>query len=410
MVVIPTGLGAVAAYATEAGHDVRLLDLLSKANPAATIENAISEFNPQVIGISVRNIDDQSMDAPNFMLEKIKGVVEHCRRVSRSPIVLGGAGYSIFPDASLSYLGADMGIQGDGELAFIALIERIEKGSALSDVPGLHLTGRGRQKEPAFGPDLDALPLPDPKIWESYRCAAEETWMPFQTRRGCPMDCSYCSTYLIEGRAIRKRSLDKVVEGLAACASAGFKRIHFTDDTFNLPYSYARDLCRLIIERGLDIQWRCILYPKHIDETLVKLIAEAGCVEAAIGSESGDANILRNLNKKFGLDEVRGISEMLGAYSVKREGFLLLGGPGETTESVARSLEFVDSLNLELIFVTVGIRIYPYTALARTAVNEGVISHGDNLLLPKFYLARGLEGWLQETVKKWASTRPNWIA
>ena len=90
-------------------------------------------------------------------------------------------------------------------------------------------------------------------------------------------------------------------------------------------------------------------------------------------------------------------------------GFLLLGGPGETRETAETSLAFAESLGLEAMRLTAGIRIYPVTALSEIARQEGVIAADDNLLFPRFYLAPGLEDWLPETIKQWAATRPTWI-
>jgi radical SAM superfamily enzyme YgiQ (UPF0313 family) len=115
------------------------------------------------------------------------------------------------------------------------------------------------------------------------------------------------------------------------------------------------------------------------------------------------------MNKQFNLQEVRRISQILQDYGIRQTGFLLLGGPGETKESVKESLFFVDSLNLETVKATVGIRIYPRTALAEIAVRQGLISVDDDLLYPRFYLDRKLEKWLPETVKSWVADRPNWI-
>ena len=409
MTIIPVGLGVVATATTRAGHEVELLDLMMEKEPEMAIRNAISGFNPQIIGISVRNIDDQSMARPRFLLEKAKGTVAACRQNSSAPVVLGGAGYSIFPESALEYLSADMGIQGDGELAFIELMEHIGKGADLSDVPGLYLKGRGRQKEPAFAPDLDAAPIPAPELWASHKSAAQDLWMPFQTRRGCPNCCSFCSTHLIQGNATRKRSPEKAVAALADYIAAGFRRIFFTDNTFNTPYSYAMELSRLMVEKGLDFNWRCIIYPHRIDEPFVKLIAQAGCREVSLGFESGSENILHIMNKKFSPGEVRDLSKILADHGIRRMGFLLLGGPGETRETALKSLEFADSLNMDAMRVTAGIRIYPHTGLARRSVEEGVISAEDDLLFPKFYLVSGLGDWLQETIKKWASTRRSWI-
>jgi hypothetical protein len=91
-------------------------------------------------------------------------------------------------------------------------------------------------------------------------------------------------------------------------------------------------------------------------------------------------------------------------------GFLLLGGPGETRKSVEESLGFADALKLEALKITIGIRIYPHTALARIARSQGVITPEDDLLFPRFYLVRGLEDWLRETVGHWMAERPHWVS
>ena len=164
------------------------------------------------------------------------------------------------------------------------------------------------------------------------------------------------------------------------------------------------------MQEEVDVTWRCIFYPWKVEEELVKLMARAGCKEVSLGFESGAEPVLQALNKQFNPQEVRRISRILGDYGVQRMGFLLLGGPGETRESVEQSLTFADSLNLEMVKVTTGMRIYPHTRLARIAVEEGFISAEDNLLKPRFYLARGLEDWLPETVRSWMDARPNWVS
>jgi radical SAM superfamily enzyme YgiQ (UPF0313 family) len=123
-------------------------------------------------------------------------------------------------------------------------------------------------------------------------------------------------------------------------------------------------------------------------------MAAAGCSEVALGFESGCERILREMNKRFTPADVRHTSDLLARRGIRRMGFLLLGGPGETRESVEESLAFARSLRLDDLRITVGIRIYPGTALARRAVAEGVIEGGDDLLRPRFYLASGLEPWI----------------
>jgi len=409
MPVIPVGLGAVAAATKGAGHEVELVDLLNVADPQEAVEQAIEALRPGVIGISVRNVDDQKMDAPNFLLDQVKPVVSRCRRLSNAPIVLGGAGYSMFPESALAYLGADMGIQGEGEVAFPLLVDLMEQQADLSAVPGLYLAGRGLQAERKFVKALDGLPFANTRSWIALPGETRDLWVPVQTRRGCPMKCSYCSTSMIEGCVIRKRSPERVADAVAHHVDNGFRRFFLTDNTFNLPMSYARRFCRVLTERGLDIAWRCIFYPGQVDEALVKDMARAGCREVSLGFESGSERILRNMHKGFSLEDIRRASEMLAEHGIGRMGFLLLGGPDESRDTVEESLAFGESLRLEAMKITVGIRIYPGTALAKRAVDDGVVRPDDDLLFPRFYFARECEGWLQDAVRDWMAERPNWM-
>jgi radical SAM superfamily enzyme YgiQ (UPF0313 family) len=146
------------------------------------------------------------------------------------------------------------------------------------------------------------------------------------------------------------------------------------------------------------VMWRCILYPERVDEELVAAMAAAGCVEVALGFESGSTNVLREMNKRYSPADVRQTSALLRAHGIRRFGFLLLGGPGETRATVEESIAFATSLGLDGLRVTVGIRIYPGTPLAARAIDEGVIRPDEDLLNPRFYLAPGLEPWIRDRV------------
>ena len=399
MPTLPLGLALVAAAVRQAGHEVSFLDLLGQTEPESALQNVIRTFSPEVIGISVRNVDDQDMAVRQFLLEPVKNVVSTCRALTECPIVLGGAGYSMFPDAALTYLDADFGIHGEGERAFPALLEALQQGTEVSGIPGLHVAGRGLQTARCIEPELDRLPFPLDDFWSSADREDAQLWVPVQTRRGCPQACSYCSTAGIEGRSVRFRSPQLVVEHVARVAAVGFRRFYFVDNTFNLPPSYAMELCRAISSAGLDIEWRCILYPHNAPEKLVASMAAAGCVEVSLGFESGSQRVLRAMNKRFDPQEVREISDRLAAHGIRRMGFLLLGGPGETRQTVEESLDFADSLDLEMLNTTIGIRIYPGTPLARIAVEEGMIAPDDDLLLPQYYLQKELSTCIHDIIR-----------
>jgi radical SAM superfamily enzyme YgiQ (UPF0313 family) len=318
---------------------------------------------------------------------------------------VGGAGYSIFPASALRYLGADMGIQGEGETTFPALLERVAKGAPVSGLPGLYLPGE-RPADRTFACNLDDLPLPEPGLWIPSIRGQSEFWVPVQSRRGCALGCSFCSTAAIEGRPLRARSPEAIAAWLEQLAASGFANFNFVDNTFNLPPDYAKELCRKIVDRGLAINFWCIIYPKWIDAELVELMARAGCREISLGFESGSDPMLAGLNKMFNTEEVKTVAKMFADAGIFRRGFLLLGGPGETRESIEESLAFADSLNLDALKVTGGVRIYPETPLAATALAEGMIRPDDDLLWPRFYLAPRLRDWLPERIAAYKTTRP----
>lgn len=412
MPVLPLGLAWVDAALQEAGFETKSLNLMGTSDARSLLEKSIGEFQPDAIGISVRNIDDQSMNNARFMLDPVKALIDWCRALTDAPIILGGAGYSIFPAAALSFLGADMGVRGEGEIVFPELLRRINRHEPIDDIPGLYLPNRPPRLECRRIRNLSGLPLPRPGIHLSVPDALrkQEVWLPFQTRRGCPMNCSYCSTGSIEGQIIRKISPDHIVCALSEYVSAGYSKFFFVDNTFNLPPTHAEALCDRLIAENLNIRWRCILYPSKIFPRMIKKFARAGCVEVSFGFESGSDQILHQMNKRYRSQDIRQASAILSDHGIQQMGFLLLGGPGETHDTLLQSLSFAESLQLDAMKLTLGIRIYPETPLADTAENEGVISPADNLLLPKFYIRKGFDAnRAKKTLDRWIKDRPNWF-
>jgi radical SAM superfamily enzyme YgiQ (UPF0313 family) len=411
MPVLPLGMAFVARAAEDAGHEVSQINLMTKPEALNALAEHIQKVQPDIIGISVRNIDDQVSSQPRFLLEPVKAIVSTCRQNSEAKIVLGGAGYSIFPRHALAYLGADMGIQGEGERSFVTLLDRLKNYDDLSNIPGLYHVDRSIANPPTAFKKIDHCLFPQPgrHIRTLEHTRDEIIWLPFQTRRGCPLNCSYCSTPSIEGKTIRKRTPGLIIDAMAAYVFAGFDHFFFVDNTFNLPPDYSKDLCDQMLGSGLNITWRGILYPWKVEKELVAKMAESGCVEVSLGLESGSDIMLRKMNKQYRTEDVRRASDLLKTFGIRQMGFLLLGGPGETRQTVLEGLEFADSLVLEMVKVTIGLRIYPNTELAFHARRTGQISPDDNLLFPQFYIENEMEAWIRQTVSAWMKDRPNWI-
>lgn len=409
MRTMPLGLAFVAQAVSARGHTVEMLDLVGIPDVKTKIRDIIVSFQPDVIGISIRNIDDQTKSNTRVLYHDDREIIGFIRTLSDKPIILGGAGYSMFPDAILEDSDANMGIEGEGEAAFAMLMERLEKKKPVNDIPGLHIKGAECSIPRILIRDAGDFPLPDPRYIVQFP-VSENTWIPVQTRRGCPMNCSYCSTAAIEGRILRSRPVPAVIEWIRALSQVGASQLYFVDNTFNLPRSYAFSLCQAMIAANLDVKWRCIVYPWRIDEELVAAMAHAGCIEISLGSESADDNVLQKMNKRFRKDDVSAASSLFRKYGIKQMGFLMLGAPGDTRESIEKSLAFAEETGFNMLKVTVGIRIYPNTDLRMIAIEQGIISPDDNLLEPRFYITPDLEeDWIKQTVAGYAARHRTWI-
>ncbi|MDA8404480.1 MAG: radical SAM protein, partial [Desulfobacteraceae bacterium] len=146
-----------------------------------------------------------------------------------------------------------------------------------------------------------------------------------------------------------------------------------------------------------------------ISRELIAKMAQAGCQEVSLGFESGSDAMLRHFNKRFTTADVRKTSGLLAEYGIRRLGFLMLGGPGETKETVLESLWFADSLHPDALKITAGIRIYPDTSLAAIARKEGMIKDRDTLLAPVFYIRNELKDWLMASIPAWIKNRPGYF-
>jgi radical SAM superfamily enzyme YgiQ (UPF0313 family) len=411
----PLGLASlVAALGPE--HPFRVLDFMFEPDPRQKVLAVLADFQPEIIALSLRNTDNQDSCFPEFFFPEAREFSLWLRRHTQAPLVLGGTAFSTFPQL-LDYLEADMGIVGEGELNFRALAESYPGGD-WTKVPGLVWRDRGRWRENPPGPaaDLDALPDPaleyftPPQYHEAVGSARLPGVMTIQSRRGCPRRCRYCTTARLEGTRVRTRSPDRVAALMAAAYHRwGLRRFYFVDNVFNHPREYARRLCRAIQQLNLPLEWSCLINPAYPDEELFHLIREAGCSRVQVGNESGSDLVLTNLGKGFGRRQIEETFGLLQQAGLSYNCFLMMGGPGETPATVRESVELLEGYAPFLVNLTVGIRIYPYTALCDQALAEGVISPTNNLLWPRFYLSEAVADWIWDYLKDVTSRHPNWI-
>jgi len=414
---LPVGLASVVA-AVKNEHEVRVLDFMFAADPLGQVRRVVAEFSPEIIALSLRNIDNQDSRHPESFIREVKDLVDLVRQLSAAPIVMGGAGFSIMPREFMDFLQADFGVAGEGEAAFREFLSAFGGTREWEKVSGLvWRQGEDWRLNPVQRvADLKGLPRPaleyfTPQLYQEAVGSAKLPGMvPVQTRRGCPMKCIYCTTPLLEGRRFRAWEPTQVAAWLRAWHEKfGLTRFYFVDNLFNCPPAYAKNLCRAIMDLKLPLQWGALINPAAPDRELFRLCREAGGVFMQVGNESGSELTLRNLGKGFGRRQVELTFQLMEEEGIAYSCFLLLGGPGETRETVAESVGLLEQYRPQLVNLTVGIRIYPGLALHRQALEEGLLDPGDNLLWPRFYLAPAIKEWIWEYLAGVMARHPNWI-
>lgn len=393
------------------GHELRVLDLFLTPDYRPALGAMISSFQPQLIGVSVRILDRQNYYDPVSLLDDPCDIVAQCRRSTGAFVVVGGAAVSIVPSEMLAYLGADAAVAGEGETLFRNVVAAVEKGEPLGSVDGVLTPDRAAAGTlPAcFGEDVAALHDPDWPLFSLPEYLSRDVAISVQTKRGCPFRCIYCSTPVLQARAVRTRDPETVADGLEILERHyGVRTVQFVDNNFNYPPEHAAAVCQAVIDRGLRLRWLCNLHPGYASQELVALMKRAGCIYAIVGSESGSEHMLANLARGYGPDAVERTCRWLKEAGIDHWASLLLGGPGETPQTVEESLALMEALDPTSVGVWVGIRIYARTPLADIARREGVIDDETNLLFPSFYLSSAIAPVIVERMQRALSVHPNW--
>jgi len=408
---MPLGLASIIAQIDESRHQLQVLDLMFEEQPEAELKRRLSSFEPDLIAISIRNVDNQSALQPEYLLPGEKAFIERCREGSSATLVVGGPAFTVSPLAIFEYLEPDFGIVGEGEIAFPELVDCIEEGRSWRDVPGLvWRTEDGVSSNPPQRiEDLDSLRFPRRELFDLSRYAAEGGVANIVIKQGCSFDCLYCDGPHAMGHHWRKKSPEKVAEELAAIKDLGAGATFFTDAIFNYPVDYTREVCRAIIRRRLEMRWLASVHPAFLDRGLIELMRDAGCAAVSLGCDSCSERMLKVLRKGFTKEQLRTAAELLEEMGVKYILSLLIGAPGEDRQTVEESVEFLSWRSPMMVDLCVGIRLMPHTALFEIAVREGVISADDPLMEPSFYISPLIEDWIEDYLKGICSENKSYL-
>jgi len=264
-------------------------------------------------------------------------------RKSGIPVVLGGPHVTFLPEEALDH--ADMVVRGEGEVPILALARYLEGDIDLSRVPSLSWRQDGRiihNPLPEEAVDLDTLPAPDLSLIHGYRRwgTLASRVIPIQTTRGCPYDCGFCSVTGMFGRKLRKRSAERTVKELEGYRELG-SLAFFYDDNFTADRKHAREVCRLIIESGLQMDWSTqVRLEAARDHDLLKLMQKAGCRTVFVGFESVNQKALAESRKSQSADEMADAVKAFRGAGIEVHGMFIYGLDSDSPRDLEATLQF----------------------------------------------------------------------
>jgi radical SAM superfamily enzyme YgiQ (UPF0313 family) len=407
--VFPLGLACLARGLQEEGHRLEVIDLCFSEDVQADLKKTFLDFQPDVTGISLRNLDNLTYPISRSYLEEVEEVISICRQLSSSKLVIGGSGFSLAPQELLAHLDVDFGVVGEGEEVFLKLIRSLEKRLPISSSP--HLLIKHEPWLPSVGgTQVSHLTAPDRTLFHTRRYLTEGGMLNLQTKRGCPFSCIYCTYPLLEGKKVRLREVDEIVQEIRQLIQEHeTDYIYFVDDIFNYPPSVAEKLCRRMAEEKLQVRWSAFVNPGFLKEDLLKWMKEAGCAGIEFGTDSGSDRMLKSYQKSFSQKDVIGASRLCSKLNVNHCHYLLFGGPGEDEETIEESFQLMDQLDPTAVIAMLGVRIYPRTGLQRISLSQGIIEKNTDLIYPHFYISPALKGRLEDLIREKALERKQWI-
>ena len=370
----PLNLVTLAASIKKTNNEVKIIDLYTFKNPRKIFEKTIKEFNPNIVGIT--------FTTPLFF--SMNNICHFIKRYNKKTFLIGGGAHaSAEPVDTLKKSPLNMVVLGEGDFT---ILDVLSDKNSFDSINGICFKKNKKiicTPKREFIQNLDTLPFP---AWDLIRIekydmpsnyCRKKPVGPMETSRGCPYGCVYCNKNIF-GRTFRVKSSNRVIDEIKYMLNFGFEEIHFIDDTFSNDIERAKKICNGIKKENLNFPWALPngIRVDRVNKELLEMMYSSGCYWLAFGVESGDQNILNLIGKETTIDQIKTVFKIAKNIGFQTEAFFMLALPGDTKETMQRTIDFAKELDPDIAKFSVCTPL-PGTPIYNDWMNENRINITD---------------------------------
>lgn len=383
---VPLGLAYLSSTLKRNGYRVECIDSCNMG--WHQLENKLHEIKPDIAGITCWTFNRANASKTSKIIKKVN---------PNSKIIVGGQHATLLPDQTIKATNADFLVLGEGENSIVELVKAIESNKDFSQIQGIAFNDSGNtviNSPRQFIKNLDEIAFPDYTDFnlDNYLGLPGEGYgrraAGIITSRGCPYDCSYCSSKEFWTRKWRFRSAENILEEIEFLYfQLGVRALTIFDDNFTINKDRAIKVCQGIIERGLDLKWISIASVRAVDEEILTWMKRAGCYQVQYGVESGSPKILKSINKQQTVEQIIKAFDITKKVGMEPYAYLFIGGPGETEKTVDETIMLMRKIapgqgsSGGILWILPGTKIYEIAKNLQIITDDTWTNNNDQYML-----------------------------
>ena len=309
------------------------------------VRQTIADFKPDLVGISVLTVEVPSA----LKISKI------CKEYNpQMPVIWGGVHPTFLPEQVLKYGPVDIVVRGEGEMTFLEVCKKLEDGNLdTSGIEGASYRKEDKifhnQMRPLID-DIDSIPFPATHLIlypESFNYKSMGSMI---ASRGCPWQCTFCSSRLFWEKKLRMRSPQNIIDEIKTLKERyNLNYIMFWDDSFSVHKKVITKYCKDLAEANLNVRWRTATRADLVEDEILYWMKKAGCLKLEIGVESGSPRMQKMIAKDIDNELVKKAFRLIKANGIATGAFFMAGFPEETEDDMNHTFNLMKELGIEEI-------------------------------------------------------------